>query len=146
MWKSEALWILSGCTVNGRKCNRLIKCSSSKISRTFFLSWNIRTRLCLLSAITSPYWQLPTTWETSWAGLNNWESEGAFTPDANRANDLHFKSMQRRDRQSLRRREFRELKNLNFGGYSRRVNQSGACSSSDVITSGGRKSQTTTED
>ncbi len=28
----------------------------------------------------------------------------------------------------------RELKNLNFGGYSRRVNQSGACSSSDVIT------------
>ncbi len=40
----------------------------------------------------------------------------------------------------------RELKNLNFGGYSRRVNQSGACSSSDVITSGGRKSQTTMED
>ncbi len=39
-----------------------------------------------------------------------------------------------------------ELKNLNFGGYSRRVNQSGACSSSDVITSGGRKSQTTMED
>ncbi len=34
-------------------------------------------------------------------------------------------------------RETRELKNLNFGGYSRRVNQSGACSSSDVITSGG---------
>ncbi len=34
----------------------------------------------------------------------------------------------------------RDLKNLNFGGYSRRVNQSGACSSSDVITSGGRKS------
>ncbi len=33
--------------------------------------------------------------------------------------------------------EPRELKNLNFGGYSRRVNQSGACSSSDVITSGG---------
>ncbi len=28
----------------------------------------------------------------------------------------------------------RELKNLNFGGYSRHVNQSGACSSSDVIT------------
>ncbi len=28
----------------------------------------------------------------------------------------------------------RELKNLNFGGYSCRVNQSGACSSSDVIT------------
>ncbi len=40
----------------------------------------------------------------------------------------------------------RDLKNLNFGGYSRRVNQSGACSSSDVITSGGRKSQTTMED
>ncbi len=39
-----------------------------------------------------------------------------------------------------------ELKNLNFGGYSRRVNQSGACSSSDVITSRGRKSQTTMED
>ncbi len=30
-------------------------------------------------------------------------------------------------------RESRELKNLNFGGCSRRVNQSGACSSSDVI-------------
>ncbi len=40
----------------------------------------------------------------------------------------------------------REVKNLNFGGDSRRVNQSGACSSSDVITSGGRKSQTTIED
>ncbi len=40
----------------------------------------------------------------------------------------------------------REVKKLNFGGYSRRVNQSGACSSSDVITSGGRKSQTTIED
>ncbi len=43
-------------------------------------------------------------------------------------------------------RESHELKNLNFGGYSRHVNQSGACSSSDVITSGGRKSQTTMED
>ncbi len=43
-------------------------------------------------------------------------------------------------------RDSHELKNLNFGGYSRRVNQSGACSSSDVITSGGRKSQTTMED
>ncbi len=43
-------------------------------------------------------------------------------------------------------REWHELKNLNFGGYSRRVNQSGACSSSDVITSGGRKSETTMED
>ncbi len=40
----------------------------------------------------------------------------------------------------------RELKNLNFDGYSHRVNQSGACSSSDVITSGGRKSETTIED
>ncbi len=46
----------------------------------------------------------------------------------------------------MRRREWRELKKLNFGGYSRRVNQSGACSSSDVITSGGRKSETTMED
>ncbi len=95
-------------------------------------------------------------------------SKGAFTPDANealRTNDLLVKSMQRRDRQScgairangvnstarIERlehltRESHELKNLNFGGYSRRVNQSGACSSSDVITSGGRKSQTTMED
>ncbi len=40
----------------------------------------------------------------------------------------------------------RELKNLNFGGYSRRVNQSGACSSNGVITSRGRKSETTMED
>ncbi len=39
-----------------------------------------------------------------------------------------------------------KLKNLKFGGYSRRVNQLGACSSSDVITSGGRKSETTMED
>ncbi len=87
---------------------------------------------------------------------------GAFTPDANealRANDLHVKSMQRRDRQScgdtraneaarmakIMQRELRELKNLNFGGYSCRVNQSGACSS-DVITSRGRKSETTMED
>ncbi len=38
----------------------------------------------------------------------------------------------------------RELKNLNFGRYSHRVNQSGACSS--MITSGGRKSETTMED
>ncbi len=43
-------------------------------------------------------------------------------------------------------RLMRYLKNLNFGGYSRHGNQSGACSSSDVITSGGRKSQTTMED
>ncbi len=67
--------------------------------------------------------------------------------------------MQRRDTQScgaIRANEAawierlgrltRELKNRNFGGYSRRVNQSGACSSSDVITSEGRKSQTTMED
>ncbi len=27
----------------------------------------------------------------------------------------------------------RELKNLDFGGYSRRINQSGACSSSNVL-------------
>ncbi len=46
----------------------------------------------------------------------------------------------------MRWRESRELKNLNFGGYSRHVNQSGACSSSDVITSGGRKAETTMED
>ncbi len=66
--------------------------------------------------------------------------QGAFTPDVNEAlsgSDLHVKSMQRR--------EMRELKNLNFGGYSRRVNQSGACSRSDVITSGGRN-PTTIED
>ncbi len=40
----------------------------------------------------------------------------------------------------------RELKNRNFDVYSHRVNQSGACSSSDVITSRGRKSETTMED
>ncbi len=96
------------------------------------------------------------------------DSKGAFTPDANealRANDLHVKLRQRHDRKScgairangaiyvariehLGRftRNSCELKNLNFGGYSRRVNQSGACSSSDVITSGGRKSETTMED
>ncbi len=76
--------------------------------------------------------------------------KGAFTPDANRANDLHVKSMQRRNRQSCGAiranyerlmRHSRKLKNLNW--YSRRINQSGACSSSDVITSGGRKSETT---
>ncbi len=64
--------------------------------------------------------------------------------------------MQRRDRQLcgvIRANEaarierlMRELKNLNFGGYSRHINQSGACSGSDVITSGGRKSETTMED
>ncbi len=59
--------------------------------------------------------------------------------------------MQRRDRQSCGAIWVNyafgafELKNLNFGGYSRCVNQSGACSSSDVITSGGRKSETTME-
>ncbi len=42
--------------------------------------------------------------------------------------------------------ESRKLKMFYFGGYSRRVNQLGVCSSSDVITSGGRKSQTTMED
>ncbi len=46
----------------------------------------------------------------------------------------------------MRRRKLSECKKMNFGGYSRRVNQSGACSSSDVITSGGRKSETTMED
>ncbi len=39
-----------------------------------------------------------------------------------------------------------ECKNLNFGGYSRRLNQSGACSSTDMITSGCRKFETTMED
>ncbi len=39
-------------------------------------------------------------------------------------------------------RDSRELKNLNFGGYSRRVNQSGACSSSDVIRADRQKSNT----
>ncbi len=101
---------------------------------------------------------------------NHWktilELKGVFTPDANEAlsvGDLHVKSMQRRDRQScgairaneavrMTRRElsvwgvWHELKNLNFGGYSCRVNQSGACSSSDVITSRGRKSEKTMED
>ncbi len=79
--------------------------------------------------------------------ISDKEAKGAFTPDANKAlrvNDLHVKSMQRSDRQSCG--AIRELKNLNFGGYSRCVNQSGACSSSDVITSGGRKSRTTMED
>ncbi len=79
-------------------------------------------------------------------------TEGAFTPGANevlRANDLHVKSMQRRDRQSCgvirvneaaRMTQFTrlgrltcDLKNLNFGGYLCRVNQSGPCSSSDVF-------------
>ncbi len=49
--------------------------------------------------------------------------------------------MQRRDRQLCIK-----ISNLNFGRYSRHVNQWGACSSSDVITSGGRKSETTMED
>ncbi len=42
----------------------------------------------------------------------------------------------------MRRREL----SVFFARYSRRVNQSGACSSSDVITSGGRRSETTMED
>ncbi len=63
--------------------------------------------------------------------------------------------MQRRERQSCgairaneaaRMARILRLKSLNFAGYSHRVNQSGACSSSDVITSGGRKSETTMED
>ncbi len=48
-------------------------------------------------------------------------------------------------RNPILRRYSRELSVL-FARYSRRVNQSGACSSSDVITSGGRKSETTMED
>ncbi len=39
-----------------------------------------------------------------------------------------------------------KLKIFNFGGYSCRVNQSGACASSDIITCGGRKSKTTMDD
>ncbi len=65
-------------------------------------------------------------------------SSFAFTLDANealRAKDLHAKSMQRHDRQSCGAIRANEA-----------INQSGACSSSDVITSGGRKSQTTMED
>ncbi len=90
--------------------------------------------------------------EGSRGGVSVWQSKGAFTPDANeaiRANDLHIKSMQRRDRQTaalFARMRRRELKNRNFDVYSHRVNQSGACSSSDVITSRGRKSETTMED
>ncbi len=58
-----------------------------------------------------------------------------------------FARMRRREWCELRLlRELSELKNLNVGGYSRRINQSGACSNSDVITSGGRKSETTMED
>ncbi len=85
-----------------------------------------------------------------------------FTPDTNealRANDLHVKSIQRLDRQSCGTNNknyaarierlghlMRKFKNVNFGGYSCHVNQSGACSSSDVITNGGRKSEKTMED
>ncbi len=43
-------------------------------------------------------------------------------------------------------RESCEFRNLNFGVYSRRVNQSGACSCSNVITSAGRKSERTMKD
>ncbi len=57
--------------------------------------------------------------------------------DANRHPAARFARMRRRELSVLGVREPRELKNLNFGGYSRRVNQSGACSSCDVITSGG---------
>ncbi len=85
-----------------------------------------------------------------WKTRKEWK--GAFTPDANealRVNDLHVKSMQRRVNYAARierlGRLTRELKNLNFGGYSRRVNQSGACSSS-AVTSGGRQSESTMED
>ncbi len=63
--------------------------------------------------------------------------QGAFTPDANRAIDLHVKSMQRREIQScgairaneatrmarIERffpRNSRELKNLNFGIFEPR--------------------------
>ncbi len=49
----------------------------------------------------------------------------------------------------MMRRKSCELKKLNFGGYSRRFTQSGACSSSDVIPQKcrlGRKSKTTMED
>ncbi len=52
--------------------------------------------------------------------------------DANRHPAARFARMRWRELSVLG-----ELKNLNFGRYSRRVNQSGACSSSDVITSGG---------
>ncbi len=66
-----------------------------------------------------------------------------LTPDANealRANYLHVKSMQRRDRQSCGAIRANEAARI------AQINQSGACSSSDVITSGGRKSETTMED
>jgi len=46
----------------------------------------------------------------------------------------HFWCLMRVTRDLRESRESRELKNLNFGVFSRRVNQSGACSSSDVIT------------
>ncbi len=53
----------------------------------------------------------------------------------------------------MRRREWREFcvflrveKSELCRIFAPRVNQSGACSSSDVITSGGRKSETTMED
>ncbi len=91
-------------------------------------------------------------------------SKGAFTPDVNEAfarmiymlsqckdaidNPAALFARITRCELSVWRdiRESRQLKNLKFGGYSRHVNQSGACSSSDVITSGGRKSETTMED
>ncbi len=54
--------------------------------------------------------------------------------------------MARIERLALYSCKERESKNVNFGGNSCRANQSGTCSSSDVITSGGRKSETTMED
>ncbi len=63
---------------------------------------------------------------------------------ANGAN--YVARIERLGRLTCELRESCELKKLNFGGYSRHVNQSGACSSSDVITSEGRKSETTMED
>jgi len=62
-------------------------------------------------------------------------TNGAFTSDANEAlsaSDLHVQSMQRCNLRELS--VSRKLKNRNFGEYSCRVNQSRACSSSDVIT------------
>ncbi len=92
------------------------------------------------------------------------QPKGAFTPDAIealRANDLHVKSMQRHDRQScgaiawMRRCEWRVLCGANWAfdapfTWIMRVEKSELwwifASRSDVITSGGRKSETTMED
>ncbi len=62
------------------------------------------------------------------------DTKCAFTPDANealRANYLHIKSLQRLDRQSC---------------SAIRANEAARITCSDVITSGGRKSETTMED